>query len=174
MLREGLKSSILVDKICNIHVYANIITDCKFWTPPIGLSHPSNNMVIILLCIRILTWFKTHDLKENLQCLRLVKPHCALQTIFHMKNVIPGPFHSMVGVRIFFFMVFTKHKMNGWRIIRFCTWIFFFIYIYRDDYFRMKLQWKTISDAQERRFSLLRERKCLIGMSEYYFKASQI
>lgn len=31
-----------------------------------------------------------------------------------------------------------------------------------DDYFRMKLQWKTISEAQERRFSLLKERKCLI------------
>ncbi|KAK7494859.1 hypothetical protein BaRGS_00013986 [Batillaria attramentaria] len=31
-----------------------------------------------------------------------------------------------------------------------------------DDYFRMKLQWKTISPEQERRFSLLRERKGLI------------
>ncbi|PVD28662.1 hypothetical protein C0Q70_11256 [Pomacea canaliculata] len=31
-----------------------------------------------------------------------------------------------------------------------------------DDYFRMKLQWKTISLEQERRFSLLRERKGLI------------
>lgn len=31
-----------------------------------------------------------------------------------------------------------------------------------DDYFRMKLQWKTISPDQERRFSVLRERKGLI------------
>ncbi|XP_046581364.1 TBC1 domain family member 15-like isoform X1 [Haliotis rubra] len=31
-----------------------------------------------------------------------------------------------------------------------------------DDYFRMKLQWKTISSEQERRFALLRERKGLI------------
>ncbi|OWF45003.1 TBC1 domain family member 15-like isoform X2 [Mizuhopecten yessoensis] len=31
-----------------------------------------------------------------------------------------------------------------------------------DDYFRMKLQWKTINDVQENRFSLLKERKCLI------------
>ncbi|XP_064601150.1 TBC1 domain family member 15-like isoform X2 [Liolophura sinensis] len=31
-----------------------------------------------------------------------------------------------------------------------------------DDYFRMKLQWKTISAEQERRFSLLKERKGLI------------
>ncbi|KAL5009757.1 hypothetical protein ScPMuIL_012062 [Solemya velum] len=31
-----------------------------------------------------------------------------------------------------------------------------------DDYFRMKLQWKTISLEQEKRFSLLRERKGLI------------
>ncbi|CAH1798395.1 unnamed protein product, partial [Owenia fusiformis] len=31
-----------------------------------------------------------------------------------------------------------------------------------DDYFRMKLQWKTISEAQERNFSALKERKGLI------------
>ncbi|KAJ8315023.1 hypothetical protein KUTeg_007173 [Tegillarca granosa] len=31
-----------------------------------------------------------------------------------------------------------------------------------DDYFRMKLQWKTINAEQEKRFSLLKERKCLI------------
>ncbi|XP_041352062.1 TBC1 domain family member 15-like isoform X2 [Gigantopelta aegis] len=31
-----------------------------------------------------------------------------------------------------------------------------------DDYFRMKLQWKTISADQERRFAMLRERKGLI------------
>ncbi|XP_005104242.1 TBC1 domain family member 15 isoform X2 [Aplysia californica] len=31
-----------------------------------------------------------------------------------------------------------------------------------DDYFRMKLQWKTISAEQERRFSLLKERRGLI------------
>lgn len=31
-----------------------------------------------------------------------------------------------------------------------------------DDYFRMKLQWKTITVEQEKRFSLLRERKGLI------------
>ncbi|XP_076467375.1 TBC1 domain family member 15-like [Babylonia areolata] len=31
-----------------------------------------------------------------------------------------------------------------------------------DDYFRMKLQWKTISPDQERRFAVLRERKGLI------------
>ncbi|XP_052808211.1 TBC1 domain family member 15-like [Mya arenaria] len=31
-----------------------------------------------------------------------------------------------------------------------------------DDYFRMKLQWTTIRSDQERRFSLFRERKCLI------------
>ncbi|KAK6171577.1 hypothetical protein SNE40_019734 [Patella caerulea] len=31
-----------------------------------------------------------------------------------------------------------------------------------DDYFRMKLQWKTISAAQEKRFATLRERKGLI------------
>ncbi|ESO85851.1 hypothetical protein LOTGIDRAFT_221303 [Lottia gigantea] len=31
-----------------------------------------------------------------------------------------------------------------------------------DDYFRMKLQWKTISAEQERRFATLRERKALI------------
>ncbi|XP_059152380.1 TBC1 domain family member 15-like isoform X2 [Physella acuta] len=31
-----------------------------------------------------------------------------------------------------------------------------------DDYFRMKLQWKTISSEQERRFTLLKERRGLI------------
>lgn len=31
-----------------------------------------------------------------------------------------------------------------------------------DDYFRMKLQWKTITAEQEKRFAMLRERKCLI------------
>ena len=35
--------------------------------------------------------------------------HC--KRIFDMKIVIPGPFHSMVGIRIFFFVVFTKRKI---------------------------------------------------------------
>ena len=33
----------------------------------------------------------------------------------------------------------------------------------RDDYFRMKLQWKSISADQEKRFSMIRDRKGLIG-----------
>lgn len=36
-------------------------------------------------------------------------------------------------------------------------------FVISDDYFRMKLQWKTISGEQEKRFTLLRERKGLIG-----------
>lgn len=31
-----------------------------------------------------------------------------------------------------------------------------------EDYYRMKMQWKSIDEEQEKRFSLLRERKCLI------------
>ena len=42
------------------------------------------------------------------------------------------------------------------------SYIFFFD-IFRDDYFRMKLQWTTIRSEQENRFSLFRERKQLIG-----------
>ena len=38
-----------------------------------------------------------------------------------------------------------------------------FVSLSRDDYFRMKLQWKTISPEQEKRFATLRERKGLIG-----------
>ena len=34
-----------------------------------------------------------------------------------------------------------------------------------DDYFRMKLQWKSIDADQESRFSDLRERRSLIGTS---------
>ena len=41
--------------------------------------------------------------------------------------------------------------------------IHFFTFFFRDDYFRMKLQWKTISPEQEKRFATLRERKGLIG-----------
>lgn len=41
---------------------------------------------------------------------------------------------------------------------------------FRDDYFRMKLQWKTISPEQEKRFGCLRERKCLIGRKMEYKK----
>jgi len=36
-----------------------------------------------------------------------------------------------------------------------------------DDYFRMKLQWKSIDDDQESRFSDLRDRRSLIGMFVY-------
>ena len=53
--------------------------------------------------------------------------------------------------------------------------------IFRDDYFRMKLQWTTIRSEQENRFSLFRERKQLIGIlnilvifvsSKYSFRAA--
>ena len=37
--------------------------------------------------------------------------------------------------------------------------------VYRDDYFRMKLQWKSIDADQESRFSDLRDRRSLIGLS---------
>lgn len=33
----------------------------------------------------------------------------------------------------------------------------------KDDYYRMKLQWRTISEDQEKRFSEYRDRKALIG-----------
>ena len=36
-------------------------------------------------------------------------------------------------------------------------------YVSSDDYFRMKLQWKSIDADQESRFSDLRERRSLIG-----------
>ena len=38
------------------------------------------------------------------------------------------------------------------------------LFLCRDSYFAMKLQWKTISPEQERRFALIRERKNLIGI----------
>ncbi len=34
----------------------------------------------------------------------------------------------------------------------------------RGDYFRMKLQWKSVTPDQERRFGLMKERKNLIGV----------
>jgi len=37
--------------------------------------------------------------------------------------------------------------------------------VHRDDYFRMKLQWKSIDEDQESRFSDLRDRRSLIGLS---------
>lgn len=38
-------------------------------------------------------------------------------------------------------------------------WFFFF----RDEYFRMKLQWKSVSEEQEKRNSRLRDYRSLIG-----------
>jgi len=38
------------------------------------------------------------------------------------------------------------------------------LYVCSDDYFRMKLQWKSIDADQELRFSDLRDRRSLIGM----------
>ena len=38
--------------------------------------------------------------------------------------------------------------------------------IFRDDYFRMKLQWKSVTPDQERRFSQMKERKNLIGTDQ--------
>jgi len=36
--------------------------------------------------------------------------------------------------------------------------------LFSDDYFRMKLQWKSIDADQESRFSDLKDRRSLIGM----------
>ncbi len=36
-----------------------------------------------------------------------------------------------------------------------------------EDYFRMKLQWKTINDEQKIKFSLMKERESLIGKLTY-------
>jgi hypothetical protein len=36
--------------------------------------------------------------------------------------------------------------------------------LFSDDYFRMKLQWKSITPDQEKRFAAIRDRKCLIGL----------
>lgn len=36
----------------------------------------------------------------------------------------------------------------------------------RDEYFRMKLQWKSVSEEQERRNSRLRDYRSLIGEAE--------
>ena len=45
---------------------------------------------------------------------------------------------------------------------------------FRDDYFRMKLQWTTIRSDQERRFSFFKERKCLIGKLLNHFPHADI
>ena len=37
-----------------------------------------------------------------------------------------------------------------------------------DDYFRMKLQWKTISDEQKLKFTLMKERENLIGNARQF------
>lgn len=65
--------------------------------------------------------------------------------------------------------------LNGWCyvIIHFQSMnypMFFFSFL-RDEYFGMKAQWKTITSEQERRFSLFKERKNLIGqfISNFFF-----
>ena len=44
----------------------------------------------------------------------------------------------------------------------------FFVVISRDEYFCMKAQWKTVNEAQERRFAMLRDRKSIIGENIYF------
>ena len=39
----------------------------------------------------------------------------------------------------------------------------YIFYYCREDYFRMKLQWKSVTEDQEGRFFTLRDRKNLIG-----------
>lgn len=37
------------------------------------------------------------------------------------------------------------------------------LFFFRDEYFRMKLQWKSVSEEQEKRNSRLRDYRSLIG-----------
>ncbi len=49
------------------------------------------------------------------------------------------------------------------------VWNVFWLLVDSDEYFRMKLQWKSVSEEQERRNSRLRDYRSLIGETETTF-----
>lgn len=116
------------------------VCSCQFW---FSLLNAKPSWPIMPICLAHFLFFT--QIADLLCCIQCFLPFKSLQVTWHKPGALK------------FTIVSRCPCVLSWRclIVGCC--------LSRDDYFRMKLQWKTITPDQERRFSVLRERKGLIG-----------